>query len=66
MSLGVHKFLDTSTVRIARPYCLKLRNKFFLALPRAKISSLSNFQNIGLYFLFSGLHFMVINLVESL
>ena len=30
---------------------MKLRNKFFSALPRAEISSLSNFQKICLYFL---------------
>ena len=30
--------------------CSKLRNKFFLALLIAKISSLSNFQEICLYF----------------
>ena len=37
--------------------CLKLRNKFFLALLKAEISSLSNFQKTCLYFLVGGSFF---------
>ena len=55
--LGVHQFLGTSTIWIARLECSKLRNKFFLALPKAEISFLFNFQKINLYFLVCGSSF---------
>ena len=37
--------------------CSKLRNKFFLALPRVENSSLSSFQKICLNFLIGGSSF---------
>ena len=42
--------------------CSKLRNKSLLALPRAEILSLSNFQKISLYFLVGGSSFYGIRL----